>query len=123
MRRILVTFALLATAGTVATATGAAAADAPLTVTKLNAHWSGSTRNVFVDTSWSPKRFQTRVQVKISVNGNPLRTLHVSNWVIGHKIFKLAVPASVAAGSKARIEVRVHSEAGNDRRSLLLALP
>jgi hypothetical protein len=124
MRRILVTsFALLATAGTVATATSAAATDAPLTVTKLSAHWSGSTRNVFVDTSWSPKRFQTRVQVKISVNGDSLRTLHVSNWVIGHKIFKLAVPSSVAAGSKARIEVRVRSEAGNDRRSILLALP
>jgi hypothetical protein len=123
MRRILVTFALLATAGTVATATSAAAADAPLTVTKLSAHWSGSTRNVFVDTTWTPKRFQTRVQVKISVNGDSLRTLHVSNWVIGHKIFKLAVPASVTAGSKARIEVRVQSKAGNDRRSVQLVLP
>jgi hypothetical protein len=124
MRRILVTsFALLATAATVATASGAAASSDPLTVTKLTAHWSGSTRNVFVDTSWTPKRFETRVQVKISVNGDPLRTLHVTHWVIGHKIFKLTVPASVAAGSKARIEVRVQSEAGADRRSLLLALP
>jgi hypothetical protein len=94
-----------------------------LTVTKLDAHWSGSTRNIFVDTTWTPKRFETRVQVKFSVNGDPLRTLRVTNWVIGHKIFKLAVPASIASGSKARIDLRVHSEAGDDHRSVLLALP
>jgi hypothetical protein len=124
MRHILVTsLALLATAGTVATLPAAADSKAPLTVTKLGAHWSGSTRKIFVDTTWTPKRFETRVQVKISVNGDPLRTLRVTHWVIGHKIFKLTVPASIAKGSKARIDVRVHSEAGDDHRSVLLALP
>ncbi|MDP9258262.1 MAG: hypothetical protein M3Q31_17180 [Actinomycetota bacterium] len=125
MRHLLVTsFALLATAGTIAAVPAAADSKAaPLTLTKLGAHWSGSTRNIFVDTRWTPKRFETRVLVKISVNGDPLRTLRVTHWVIGHKIFKLTVPASIAAGSKARIEVRVHSEAGDDRRSVLLPLP
>ena len=83
----------------------------------------GSTHKIFVDTTWTPKRFETRVTVKISVNGEPLRTLRVKHWVIGHKLFKLTVPDSVAEGSKARIEVRVHSEAGDDQRSVLLALP
>jgi hypothetical protein len=124
MRHMLLTsLALVATAGTLAAAPAAAISKAPLTVTKLGAHWSGSTRNIFVDTSWTPKRFETRVQVKISVNGDPLRTLRVTHWVIGHKIFKLSVPSSVAKGSKARIDVRVHSEAGDDHRSVLLDLP
>jgi hypothetical protein len=121
MRRILVTsFALLATA---ATLPGAAISKTPLTVTKLGAHWSSSTRNIFVDTSWTPKSLETRVQVKISVDGDPLRTLRVTHWVIGHKIFRLTVPASVAKGSKARIDVRVSSEAGADHRAVSLALP
>ena len=47
----------------------------------------------------------------------------MKHWVIGHKIFKLSVPASIAKGSKARIDVRVRSEAGDDHRSVLLALP
>jgi hypothetical protein len=124
MRHILVTsLALLATAGAIATVPAAADSKAPLTVTKLRAHWSGSTRTIFVDTTWTPKRFETRVQVKISVNGDPLRTLRVTHWVIGHKIFKLTVPASIAKGSKARIDVRAHSEAGDDHRSVLLPLP
>ena len=123
MRRMLVTsFALLATFGTLAGVPASAASKAPLTVTKLGAHWSGSTRNIFVDTTWSPKRFETLVQVKISVDGDPLRTLRATHWVIGHKIFKLSVPGSIARGSQARIDVRVHSEAGDDHRSLLLAL-
>jgi hypothetical protein len=124
MRHMLVTsLALLATAAAVTTAPAAAEATAPLTVTKLGAHWSGSTRTIFVDTTWTPKRFETRVQVKISVNGDALRTLRVTHWVIGHKIFKLTVPASVAKGSKARIDVRAHSVAGDDHRSVLLELP
>jgi hypothetical protein len=125
MRHMLVTsFALLATAGTLAAVPAAADSKAsPLTLTKLGAHWSGSTRNIFVDTTWTPKRFETRVMVKISVNGDPLRTLRVTHWVIGHKIFKLTVPASIAKGSKARIDVRVHSKAGDDHRSVVLALP
>ena len=36
--------------------------------------------------------------------------------MIGHKLFQLTVPTSVADGSKARIEVRVHSKAGDDHR-------
>ena len=121
MRRILITsIALLASAVAVP---APAISKTPLTVTKLGAHWSGSTRNIFVETSWTPKSFETRVQVKISVNGDPLRTLRATHWVIGHKIFKLTVPASVARGSKARIEVRVSSEAGADHRAVSLALP
>jgi hypothetical protein len=121
MRRILVTsFALLATA---AALPGAAISKAPLTVTKLGAHWSSSTRNIFVETSWTPKSLETSVQVKISVDGDPLRTLRATHWVIGHKIFRLTVPASVAKGSKARIDVRVSSEAGADHRAVSLALP
>jgi hypothetical protein len=124
MRRLLGTScALLATAGALAMVPATAASKAPLRVTKLGAHWSGSTRKIFVDAAWSPKRFETLVQVKISVNGDPLRTLRATHWVIGHKIFKLRVPGSVARGSRARIDVRVHSEAGDDHRSLLLALP
>jgi hypothetical protein len=61
--------------------------------------------------------------VKISVNGDSLRTLRVTNWIIGRKVFKLTVPASVAKGSTARIEVRVHSEAGDDKRAVSLDLP
>ena len=51
--------------------------------------------------------------MKISVNGQSLRTLQVKRWVIGRKLFKLTVPESVAEDSKARIEVRIHSEAGD----------
>ena len=124
MRRILLTLlALVTTALALAAMPSAAAADTPLTLTKLRADWIGSKHQIFVDTTWTPKRFETQVLVKISVNGDPLRTLRVTHWVIGHKIFKLSVPASIAAGSKARIEVRVHSEAGDDRRSVLLPLP
>jgi hypothetical protein len=121
MRRILVTsFALLAGA---AAMPAAAISKTPLRVTTLGAHWSGSTRNIFVETTWAPKSLETMVQVKISVNGDPLRTLRVTHWVIGRKTFKLAVPASVARGSKARIDVRVSSDAGADHRAVSLALP
>lgn len=123
MRRLLLTsFALLATAGTLAAVPAAAGAKTPLTVTKVGAHWSGSTRKIFIDTTWTPKRFETLVSVRISVNGDPLRTLRATHWVIGHKIFTLTVPSSIAAGSKARIEVRVHSQAGEDHRAVVLDL-
>ena len=89
----------------------------------MRADWIGSSHRIFVDTTWTPKRFETQVTVKISVNGESLRTLQVKHWVIGRKLFKLTVPDSVAAGSKARIEVRVHSEAGDDHRVVTLDLP
>lgn len=101
----------------------AAATEAPLTLTKLRADWFGSTHRIFVDTTWTPKRFATRVTVKISINGAPLRTLQVKRWVIGRKLFKLTVPDTVTADSKARIEVRVRSDAGTDKRSVSLDLP
>jgi hypothetical protein len=101
----------------------AAGSKTPLTLTKLHASWIGSSHTIFVDTTWRPKRYGTRVTVKITVNGDPLRTLKVTNWVIGHKLFQLAVPTSVADGSKARIEARVHSKAGDDHRVVSLALP
>jgi hypothetical protein len=124
MRSILATsLALAATAGTIAVMPEAAASKTPLTLTKLHASWIGSSHTIFVDTTWRPKRYGTRVTVKITVNGDPLRTLKVTNWVIGHKLFQLAVPTSVADGSKARIEARVHSKAGDDHRVVSLALP
>jgi hypothetical protein len=124
MRHMLVTsFALAATVGTLAALPQAAGSKTPLTLTKVQADWIGSAHSIFVDTTWAPKRFETQVVVKISVNGNSLRTLRAKHWVIGHKLFKLTVPSSVAAGSKARIEVRIHSDAGDDRRSVLLDLP
>jgi hypothetical protein len=124
MRRMLITsFALLASAGALASAPQAAVSKTPLTVTRVGAHWSGSARTIFVDTTWTPKRFETRVSVKISVNGDALRTLRATHWVIGHKIFKLTLPASIATGSKARIRVTVHSQAGDDSRAVSLDLP
>jgi hypothetical protein len=124
MRRLLVTsFALVAAGCAIGALPQAAGSKTPLTLTKVNADWVGSSRTIFVDTRWTPKRFETQVVVKISVNGHSLRTLRATHWVIGRKLFKLTVPSSVAAGSKARIEVRIHSEAGDDRRSVVLALP
>ena len=120
MRSILATsLALAATAGTIAVMPEAAGSKTPLTLTKLHASWIGSSHTIFVDTTWRPKRYGTRV----TVNGDPLRTLKVTNWVIGHKLFQLAIPTSVADGSKARIEARVHSKAGDDHRVVSLALP
>lgn len=115
----------LALAATIATLAGlpeAAASKTPLTLTKVRASWIGSAHTIFVDTKWTPKRFETRVTIKISVNGASLRTLKVSKWVIGHKLFQLTVPASVKHGSKARIEARVHSDAGDDHRVVSLAM-
>jgi hypothetical protein len=124
MRRLLVTsFALVTAACAIAAVPQAAGSKTPLTLTKVRADWIGSSRTIFVDTTWTPKRFETQVTVKISVNGERLRTLRATHWVIGHKLFKLTVPASVAPGSKARIEVRIHSAAGDDRRSVVLGLP
>jgi hypothetical protein len=93
-----------------------------MTLTKVRADWFGSTHRIFVDTTWTPKSFETQVTVKISVNGERLSTLRVTRWVIGHKLFKLTVPASVAVGSKALIEVLVRSDAGQDRRAVTLGL-
>ena len=118
MRRLVLT--LLAVP---AIAAAPAAAATPLTVTKVRADWIGSTHKIFVDTTWTPKRFETKVTVKISVNGESLRTLQVKRWVIGHKLFTLTVPESVAAGSKARIEVRASSKAGSAHRTISLDLP
>jgi hypothetical protein len=124
MRRMLVTsLALVAAVVTLAALPQVAGSKTPLTLTKLRANWIGSSRSIFVDTTWTPKRFETKVTVKITVNGDPLRTLKVKHWVIGHKLFKLTVPASIAAGSKARIEARVQSQAGDDRRAVTLDLP
>jgi len=123
MRRILpMSVALAASVFTLAGLPAAASSKAPLTLTKVRATWIGSAHTIFVDTTWTPKRHETKVTVKISVNGRPLRTLKVSNWVIGHKLFQLTVPASVTSGSKARIEARVHSDAGDDHRVVSLGL-
>jgi hypothetical protein len=122
MRRLMLTLLALAGAATAATATPATAAS-PLTLTKLRADWIGSTHKIFVETTWTPKSLATRVTVKISVNGANLRTLQVKRWVIGHKLFKLTVPETVAAGSTARIEVRASSKAGTAQRAISLDLP
>jgi hypothetical protein len=124
MRRMILTSLALVTAALALTAMpSAAATDTPLTLTKLRADWIGSKHQIFVDTTWTPKRFATQVTVKISVNGESLRTLQVKRWVIGRKLFKLTVPDSVAAESTARIEVRIRSDAGTDKRSVKLDLP
>ena len=100
----------------------AAATDTSLTLTKLRADWIGSKHQIFVDTTWTPKRFATQVTVKISVNGESLRTLQVKRWVIGRKLFKLTVPESVTEDSKARIEVRIQL-GGRDRQARGQARP
>jgi hypothetical protein len=123
MRRILLTSLALVTTALALTATPSAAATDTLTLTKLRADWIGSKHQIFVDTTWTPKRFATQVTVKISVNGQSLRTLQVKRWVIGRKLFKLTVPESVTEDSKARIEVRIHSQAGTDKRAVKLDLP
>ncbi len=123
MRRMLITsIALAATAGSLAALPATAGSKTPLTVTKVHATWLGSSHRIFVDTSWTPKRYQTRVTVKISVNGDSLRTLQAKNWVIGRKLFQLTVPETVTTGSAARIEVRVQSQAGSARHHVTLDL-
>ena len=124
MRRMLITsVAVAASAGAIAALPQAAVGKSPLTLTHLKADWIGSSPKIFVDATWTPKRFETKVTLKITVNGEPLRTLKVKNWVIGHKLFKLTVPDSIADGSKARIEAHVHSEAGDDHRVVSLDMP
>ena len=122
-RMVLTSLALVAAAFALSAMPSAAATGTPLTLTKVRADWIGSSHKIFVDTTWTPKRFATHVTVKISVNGERLRTLQVKRWIIGRKLFKLTVPDSVAADSKARIEVRVRSDAGTDKRSVSLDLP
>jgi hypothetical protein len=124
MRRILITsVALVAVACAFAAVPLTAGAKTPITLTKVRADWIGSSHRIYVDTFWTPKSLETQVTVKISVNGTSLRTLRVTRWVIGRKLFKLTVPDTVAAGSKARIDVRVSSDAGIDHRAVTLDLP
>jgi hypothetical protein len=124
MRRLLITWAgLLAVACVCGALPAAAGAKTPITLTKVRADWIGSSHRIFVDTHWTPKSLETQVTVRISVNGRRLRTLRVNRWVIGRKLFQLTVPSTVAADSKARIEVRVSSGAGIDHRTVSLDLP
>jgi hypothetical protein len=124
MRHMLVTsVALLAVACTLFALPAAAGTKTPLTVTKVRADWIGSSHRIFVDTTWTPKSLETKVTVKITVNGAPLRTLQVKRWVIGRKLFKLTVPSTLPDNSKARIEVRANSSAGEDHRTVTLELP
>jgi hypothetical protein len=123
MRRILITsVALLAAVCACVAMPLTAGAKTPITLTKVRADWIGSSHRIYVDTFWTPKSLETQVTVKISVNGTTLRTLRVKRWVIGRKLFKLTVPDTVATGSKARIEVRVSSDAGIDHRAVTLEL-
>ena len=124
MRRMLITsVALLAIVCAFVALPLTAGAKTPITLTKVRADWIGSTHRIYVDTFWTPKSLETQVTVKISVNGTSLRTLRVTRWVIGRKLFRLTVPDTVAAGSKARIDVRVSSNAGIDERAVTLDLP
>ena len=123
MRRMLATsIALVVTAGALVALPATAGSKTPLTLTKVRATWLGSSHRIFIDTTWAPKRYETKVTVKISVNGESLRTLQATHWVIGRKLFQLTVPDTVAAGSKARIEVRIHSRAGDDHNAVSLGL-
>ncbi len=124
MRRMLITWpGLLAIACACGTLPAAAGARTPMTLTKVRADWIGSSHRIFVDTVWTPRSLETQVTVRVSVNGRRLRTLRVSRWVIGRKLFQLTVPSTVPADSKARIEVRVSSGAGIDHRTVSLDLP
>ena len=124
MRRLLITWAgLLAVACVCAAPPAAAGAKTPITLTKVRADWIGSSHRIYIDTFWTPRSLETQVTVKISVNGTSLRTLRVTRWVIGRKLFQLTVPSTVAADSKARIEVRVSSGAGIDHQTVSLDLP
>jgi hypothetical protein len=124
MRRLLITWAgLLAVAGVGAALPAAAGATTPITLTKVRADWIGSSHRIFVDTHWTPKSLETQVTVRISINGQRLRTLRANRWVIGRKLFQLTVPSTVAANSTVRIEVRVSSGAGIDHRTVSLDLP
>ncbi|HEY3612553.1 MAG TPA: hypothetical protein VGK92_02560 [Gaiellales bacterium] len=123
MRHLLATSIACLTAACLLFALPAAAAKPPLTVTKVRADWIGSSHRIYVDTAWTPKSLETKVTVKITVNGTTLRTLQVNRWVIGRKLFKLTVPTSVPGGAKARIEVRASSSAGQDHRTVTLDLP
>ena len=124
MRRMLITsVALLAIVCAFVALPLTAGAKTPITLTKVRADWIGSTHRIYVDTFWTPKSLETQVTVKISVNGTSLRTLRVTRWVIGRKLFRLTVPDTVVAGSKARIDVRVSSDAGIDHRAVTLDLP
>ena len=122
-RSMLMSVALGLAAVALTAAPPASRADTSLTLTKVRADWFGGTHRIFIDTTWTPKRFKTQVTVKISVNGKSLRTLQVKRWVIGRKLFKLTVPTTVTGGSKARIEVRASSAAGEDHRTVTLDLP
>jgi hypothetical protein len=123
MRRLLLTSVAGLAVACALVALPAAAAKPALTVTKVRADWIGSSHRIFVDTSWTPKSLETKVTVKITVDGTTLRTLQVKRWVIGRKLFKLTVPSTVPGGAKARIEVRASSSAGQDRRTVTLDLP
>jgi hypothetical protein len=123
MRRILITsFALLAVVCACVALPVTAGAKTPITLTKVRADWIGSSHRIYIDTFWTPRSLETQVTVKISVNGTSLGTLRVKHWVIGRKLFKLTVPDTIATGSKARIEVRVSSDAGIDHRAVTLEL-
>ena len=124
MRRMLITsVALVAIVSAFVALPLSAGAKTPITLTKVRADWIGSSHRIYIDTFWTPRSLETQVTVKISVNGTSLRTLRVTRWVIGRKLFKLTVPETVAAGSKARIDVRVSSDAGTDHRAVTLDLP
>src|SRR4051812_19374560 len=124
MRHMLVTSgAILAAASSLVALPATAGAKVPLTVTKVRADWIGSSHRIFIDLSWTPKSVETKVTVKVSVAGSPLRTLQVTRWVIGRKLFKLTVPETVAPGATARIQVRASSSAGEDHRTVWLELP
>ena len=123
MRRLLPTSLALVAGLAIVCALPAAAAETPLTLTKVRADWIGSQHRIFVESTWTPKRFETTVTVKISVGGEELRTFQARRWMIGRKIYRLTVPETLPAGSRARIEGRVSSKAGKARRVVFLGLP
>jgi hypothetical protein len=123
MRRLLPTSLALAASLVALSALPATAAETPLTLTKVRADWIGSQHRIFVESTWTPKRFETEVTVRISVAGQDVRTFHVKRWLIGRKIYRLTVPESVPADSRARIEVRISSKAGKAKRVVFLGLP
>lgn len=118
MRRAILLTALVVSALVPAIAHARASAVA-LTI---KPQWFGSTRQLFVDTSWTPGSAVTTVTLVVTIDGSSLRTMRGKRWVIGRKLFSLDVPGSVRAGAKAKVTVRVRSSAGSAVETATLTL-
>ena len=117
MRRMLLTsIALVATAGTLAAhARDGRLQDAPDAdegARHLARELAPDLRRHDLDAEALSRR---SVTVKISVNGDRLRTLQVTNWVIGRKLFQLTVPTPSPTAARRASRCASQSKAGRRR--------